>query len=167
MSDIIRFRGINYKGKREYVYDPKGKFMLQGDKIVKFEGKPPSKKIINKDANLTKEINAWLKKCPKVKSKVKGIKNLEKKLYYIKVWVLTEANDLTVLNNHDRRGWKSFHLDHIFPISAGFKEGISPELIASMINIRFVHYRTNLRKRDTITERAEKILVEFKKIMKG
>ena len=119
--------------------------------------------MVSKDSELVTEINLWIKKNPKVKYQVKNIKNLDKKLYYVKTWVFTESNDLTVLPNHNRRGFRAFHLDHIYPISLGYKEGIPPEIIANIKNIRFVHFRTNLKKRDKLTERAIKIMSELLK----
>lgn len=161
-EEVFRFRAINYKGKREYVFDEKGKYVRKNGKFVIDDNTSSNiTKKLSKDAEITNEINAWLKKCPKVKYKVKGIKNLEKKLYYIKCWVLTEENDLTVLPNHDKRGFKSFHLDHIIPISFCYKNNVAPEMVADIRNLRFVHFRTNLKKRDKITERAEKLIKEF------
>lgn len=148
----VRFRAINHKGKREYVYDPKGKYVLLGEEIV------DESKQKKTDASLKRNISKLLKENPKIKSKVKGIKNLDKKLYYIQVWILTEAQDLKSLPNSNKRGFRGHHLDHIFPISESYKRGIPPECVADMTNLRFIHFRKNLNKGSTITVEGEKIM---------
>lgn len=70
-----------------------------------------------------------------------------KKLYYKLVWELTENNDLTLLANHDKRGFYNYHLDHIVSISYGYKKGILPSVIADISNLRFIYWRENMRKR--------------------
>lgn len=95
---------------------------------------------------------------PKIKSKVKSIKNLNKKLYYVKVWSITESNDLTVLKNYSKRGFNRFHLDHIYPISEAYKNNISPDIIGNIKNLRFITKKQNLKKGNLLTEKAEKIV---------
>lgn len=148
----IRFRAINYKGKREYLYDPKGKYVRHNGKFILKE------KVKSADTKIRNEINKYFKKMPKLKAKVKGIKDLNKKLYYVKAWYLTESNDLTVLRNHDKRGFRKYHLDHIFPLSVAYKEGIPPEAVSNIKNLRFIHFRQNLKKRDLVTETARDII---------
>jgi len=152
----IRFRAINYKGKRLYVFDPNGKYSHKNGKFV-----ITTKKKVLKDETIKATIRKLLKSNPKITSKVKGIKNIEKKLYYIKVWIITESNDLTVMKNHNKRGFRRYHLDHIFPISQGFKENIPPKAIGDIRNLQFLHFRKNLKKRDSVSERAKNIINEI------
>lgn len=47
--------------------------------------------------------------------------------------------------NH-RRGKKTWHLDHIFPIIECFKQGWAPEKAASKENLQMLHWQENLIK---------------------
>lgn len=49
-------------------------------------------------------------------------KDLRKYIYYIKVWVETENNAVKLPNIHLRG--VNYHLDHITPISYGYKNNI-------------------------------------------
>ncbi len=140
------------------MYDPKGKYILENGEFLLIADSTS----VSQQA-LRKEFNAFVKGKPYLKNRVKHIKNYEKKLYYVKVWFLTELNDLSKLKNHEKRGFKKYHLDHRFPISEGFKKKIPPEVIAHMDNIQFIHFKLNMRKRDSVTEEAELII---KKLMK-
>ena len=44
------------------------------------------------------------------------------------------------------RGWNSFHIDHKISISYGFKNGILPESIADITNLRMTDKKTNCDK---------------------
>lgn len=70
-------------------------------------------------------------------------KTLEKQIYWGLVWDLTEQNDLTVLPNHSRRGFRDHHLDHKVSISYGFANGILPRCIADISNLQFIPWRAN------------------------
>ena len=150
--EVLRFRGINYKGKREYIFDPNGTYIRINGRFVK------ENVHNNEEKSLKKKINKLLSENTKIKAKVKGIKNLHKKLYYIEVWIATEKNDLTKLKYHDKRAFRGYHLDHIFPISEGYKRNIPVAVISDINNLRFVHFRVNLKKRNMVTEEAEGII---------
>ena len=127
------------------------------------------KKIVNKDnisEKIKKEIRVICKKYPKIKQKIKNLKDLDKKLYYAMVWEVTESQPLYILENSDKRGWKSYHLDHIYPISMGFKENISPEKIGNIKNLRFIHFEENIKKGSTITSDSLKSLRRIKRLIK-
>ena len=127
------------------------------------------KKIINKDnisEKIKKEIKIICKKYPKIKQKIKNLKDLDKKLYYAMVWEVTESQPLYILENSDKRGWKSYHLDHIYPISMGFKENISPEKIGNIKNLRFIYFEENIKKGSTITSDSLKSLRRIKRLIK-
>ena len=103
-------------------------------KIQKNKGK------IDNKSKIYYKIRKITKKYPKIKQKIKSIKNLEKKLYYAKVWEVTEEQPLRILENSDKRGWKDHHLDHIYPIAMGFHNNISPKKIGNIKNLRFIPY---------------------------
>lgn len=118
--------------------------------------KPKKKKVVvkltPKEQGLLKECKSILKENPKLKrKKLDKIKDLEKRLYYLKVWHITESQPLHELRNHKKRGWRKYHLDHICSISVGYYEGIPPEIIGDISNLRFIHWRRNLDKGSKVT----------------
>lgn len=129
-----------------------------------------NKKKISKKDNISeeikKEIRKICKKYPKIKQKIKNITDINKKLYYAMVWEVTESQPLYILENFDKRGWKNYHLDHIYPISMGFKEKISPEKIGNIKNLRFIHFEENIKKGSTITSDSLKSLRRIKRLIK-
>ena len=127
------------------------------------------KKIVNKDnisEKIKKEIRVICKKYPKIKQKIKNLKDLDKKLYYAMVWEVTESQPLYILENSDKRGWRNYHLDHIYPISMGFKENISPEKIGNIKNLRFIPFEENIKKGSTITSDSLKSLRKIKRLVR-
>ena len=111
-------------------------------------------------------IRKITKKYPKIKQKIKNIKDLEKKLYYAMVWEVTEQQPLYILENSDKRGWKNYHIDHIYPISMGYKDKIPPEKIGNIKNLRFIHYTENLDKGSKITNESRNALRRIKRLKK-
>jgi predicted transcriptional regulator len=111
-------------------------------------------------------IRKITKKYPKIKQKIKNIKDLDKKLYYAIVWEVTEQQPLYILENSDKRGWKNHHLDHIYPISMGYKEKIPPEKVGNIKNLRFIHYTENLDKGSKITNESRNALRRIKRLKK-
>jgi hypothetical protein len=93
-----------------------------------------------------KEIKAFVK----TNSNKKGIR-FTKKQYKELVWKLTELQDLKSLPNYEKRGWKNYHLDHVFPICKCFKLGIPAEICSDLRNLRFIPYKDNLEKGVKIT----------------
>ena len=70
----------------------------------------------------------------------------EFKKYRRKVYYWTVKNDLSILENFDRRGLLDFHLDHKYSITEGFKNGVPPKIIGSMPNLHFISYIENVKK---------------------
>lgn len=70
--------------------------------------------------------------------------------YYREVWRLTEQNDLSILENNNRRGYREYHLDHILPIRVGFDSGIPANEIADIRNLQFLWWKDNMNKRTRI-----------------
>ena len=111
-------------------------------------------------------IRKITKKYPKIKQKIKNIKDLDKKLYYAMVWEVTEQQPLYILENSDKRGWKNYHLDHIYPISMGYKDKIPPEKMGNIKNLRFIHYTENMDKGSKITNESRNALRRIKRLKK-
>ena len=69
---------------------------------------------------------------------------MEKNEYYKKVWEITEINCKNI-PDIEKRG-KDFHLDHIIPISFGFRYFISEEIIGAESNLRIISHKNNFIK---------------------
>jgi len=71
-------------------------------------------------------------------------------LYRREVFKYTNMNDLTVLENFDKRARAGieggYNLDHNYSISQGYINGISPELIGSIKNLRMIPWKENVVK---------------------
>lgn len=120
-----------------------------------------------KDQGLLSECKKLLKENPDIKKrKLHLISDLEKRLYYIKVWVITESQPLHVLKGHDKRcfrGPSCFHLDHIVPISHGFYSKIPAEKIGHISNLRFIRSTVNMRKGHKLTTESHRVLRKIKR----
>ena len=106
-------------------------------------------KTTKKDSQRGKKLYTIRKICkkhPKIKKKIKFIKDLDKKLYYALVWEVTESQPLHILENSDKRGWKGHHLDHVCSISVGFHHKIPPKLIGNIKNLQFIPAEENMLK---------------------
>jgi len=112
--------------------------------------------LTKKDKKILYECISLVKKNPKLKKrKLSKIKNLEKRLYYMKVWVITESQPLHKLKNHDKRcfyGRNCYHLDHRCSILEGFKNNIPPEIIGRMDNLKFIPAKLNMKKGYKVTK---------------
>jgi hypothetical protein len=130
------------------------------------KGKKMSKSPLNqrKRDKIRYKIRKITKKHPKIKQKIKNIKELEKKLYYAMVWEVTEGQKLYLLENSDKRGWKDHHLDHIYPIAMAFKEKIPPEKVGNIKNLRFIPYEENLSKGSKVTNESKNALRRIKRL---
>ena len=141
---------------------------IKNNKNRRKNGKNTTKNTLQKrktDKNRY-SIRKITKKYPKIKQKIKNIKDLDKKLYYAMVWEVTEQQPLYILENSDKRGWKNHHLDHIYPISMGYKEKIPPEKVGNIKNLRFIHYTENLDKGSKITNESRNALRRIKRLKK-
>jgi hypothetical protein len=119
-----------------------------------------------KDQVLLKECKRLLKENPNIKKRKLDFSDLEKRLYYIQVWVITESQPLHVLRNYDKRcfrGKDCYHLDHIVPISHGFYTKIPPEKIGGMSNLRFIKSERNMRKGHKLTTESHRVLRKIKR----
>jgi hypothetical protein len=94
-------------------------------------------------------------------------KDVEKYLYYVEVWSITEYNAL-LLPNNDLRG-KKYCLDHIIPISYGYKYNIDPRIIGGLDNIQVISMKENLTKGTNLTKKAKRMLdkIEYSPFERG
>ena len=81
----------------------------------------------------------------------KGSKeHIEYRKYYRKVWSITRSQDLNSLENFEKRGKKTWHLDHIFPISIAYVLGIPANLIGDIQNLVMLEANKNRKKSNKI-----------------
>jgi predicted transcriptional regulator with HTH domain len=103
---------------------------------------------------------------PKLKKRgLSQISDKKKRLYYLRVWLVTEMQPLHKLSNYSKRCWgrsSCYELDHILSISHSYLEGIPPHLVGSMDNLRFIPKKENRAKSFRLTEDSHKILRKFK-----
>jgi hypothetical protein len=71
---------------------------------------------------------------------------IEFKKYRRKVYYWISKNDLTQLENHNKRALLGYHLDHKYSITEGFKNKVSPKVIGSIYNLEFIPYNVNTAK---------------------
>ena len=81
--------------------------------------------------------------------------NKPKREYYKRVWDITLANNLIELMQGYERGFKKHHIDHITPISYGFKFGIPPEQIGHISNLRPLYYKDNMLKSFKVNQKIK------------
>jgi hypothetical protein len=124
-----------------------------------------------KEANLKRSIKLKGRKVSQesiqktIKTKIKkGIiwkpddpEYVEFKKYRRKVYYWTSKNDLTQLDNHEKRGRFGFHLDHKYSITEGFKNKVPPKVIGSIDNLEFICYTDNLSKGTKCSITLEKL----------
>lgn len=74
----------------------------------------------------------------------------KKEKYYKIVKKITELQNLSSLENYEKRGRVeiegSYHLDHIIPISYGLINNIDPNIIGHISNLRFIPAVENIKK---------------------
>jgi len=85
----------------------------------------------------------------------------EWKYYQKLVRELTEEKDLSLLENHNKRGYKNYHLDHIVPIQQGFYMNINPHLISSYENFEFIPHTDNMKKGISLNDKSYKLLEKW------
>jgi 5-methylcytosine-specific restriction endonuclease McrA len=104
---------------------------------------------------------------PKLKKRdLKKIKDKDKRLYYLRVWLVTEMQPLHKLPNFSKRCWNKrscYELDHILSIAHSYLEKIPPHLVGSIDNLKFIPKKENRSKGFKLTEESHKILRKFKR----
>jgi hypothetical protein len=78
----------------------------------------------------------------------------KKEQYYRAVLNITNLQKIEVLEHFEKRAKapneKAYHLDHIYPVNRGFLNGIPPEIIGDISNLRFIPWKENLAKSDKL-----------------
>lgn len=104
---------------------------------------------------------------PKLRKRnLHNIKDNNKRIFYLRVWLITEIQPLHKLPNYNKRCWNKsscYELDHILSISHSYLEKIPPHLVGSIDNLRFIPKKENRDKGFKLTEDSHKILRKFKR----
>ena len=119
-----------------------------------------------KEQELLNECKKILKANPNLKKRKIDFNDLEKRLYYLKVWAITESQPIHLLKNYEKRcfrGKSCYHLDHVVPIIHGFFSKMDPEKIGSLANLRFIRAEVNMRKGHKLTEASHRVLRKLKR----
>jgi hypothetical protein len=74
------------------------------------------------------------------------------------VWSYTRKNNLNLLENYDKRGKSTYHLDHKFSITQGFLNDIPPEIIGSIYNLEMLCHKDNIKKNSKCSITKEELL---------
>lgn len=91
------------------------------------------------------------------------------KKYHQKVKAITEKQNLSLLENIEKRGKTgkvgAFHVDHMYSIIEGFRNNIEPEIIGSIFNLEMIPWELNVIKQGdcSITLQNLKMLIEKNK----
>jgi hypothetical protein len=164
ISDKLKGRIITEEHRKKISENLTGRFL--GDKNPNFGKKYTSeqkKEISRKTIELyygSGKYKKYLDSLP------------EYKKYRKMVWRITNQNNLTLLENHEKRGShrkdeNAYHLDHIFPISKGFFYELDPELIGDVRNLKFIPWFENVSKNNNILIIPEHIKEEYEKRKKS
>lgn len=87
-------------------------------------------------------------------------RDLEAYIYWFNVTCITENNKHKVTGIENRS--IEYVLDHIIPISYGFKHNINPEIIGNEYNLQMLTNKENLFKSNKITDIVKDRLSHFK-----
>lgn len=146
---------------------PKSKKIVK-TKVKKTTTKKPRLNLTPTEKRLLGECKEILRQNPKLRSKgLNKIKDLEKRKYYYLVWAETEKQPLNTLKYYTKRcfrGPRCYHLDHIYPISRCYLDGIPPEKCGHITNLRFIKAKDNVDKGHTMTEESHKALRRIKRL---
>ena len=86
-------------------------------------------------------------------------------MYCKKVWYITNKQNISTLDNFDKRAHISiedaYHLDHKYSIKQGFKDNIPVWIIGNICNLEMICGRKNLSKQDKCSISKEELFREF------
>jgi hypothetical protein len=84
-----------------------------------------------------------------------------KKHYRERVSQLSKKQPIHELENYDKWGDKGgYDLDHIYPVSEGYKRGIPEEVISDIRNLQFIPRIDNIKKSNKVTDESSIFLRE-------
>ena len=82
----------------------------------------------------------------------------EFKKYRRRVTYWTNKNDLSLLENYDKRSKTGYHLDHRFSVYEGFIQNIPPKIIGNISNLQMIPAKENISKATKCSITKEELL---------
>ncbi len=83
------------------------------------------------------------------------------KKYEKEVLKFTRKQSLNLLENIKNRGQYTYHLDHMFTISEGFRNSILPYIIGNIINLEMLTWKENQKKHSKCSLTEEELFERF------
>jgi hypothetical protein len=78
--------------------------------------------------------------------------------YKNEVLSFTRKNDISLLDNHNKRGRCKYHLDHKYSITQGFLNDIPSKIVGSIHNLEMIYHKDNIIKNSKCSITKEKLL---------
>jgi hypothetical protein len=78
--------------------------------------------------------------------------------YKQSVWNYTRKNNLSILENYNKRGRSNYHLDHKYSITKGFLDNIPPKILGCIHNLEMLTHKKNIVKNSKCSISKEKLL---------
>ena len=82
------------------------------------------------------------------------------------VWRYTNKNDLSTLENFEKRGQRpeDYHLDHKYSIFQGFKDNIPAKIIGNICNLKMLQSGQNLSKNKKCSISIEELMSSIEEL---
>jgi hypothetical protein len=136
---MIKKYGVDHNMKVQSILDDRAQTYIE-----KYGAKTPaeSPEIFSKIRQTNENSGWWLP--IEQQDKFDRYKSLVRRI--------TERQDISILENYNRRGHSrdelSYSLDHKFSVQEGFKINADPNIIGSIVNLEFIPNKINSRKKN-------------------
>ena len=168
-SDIMKEIHRNRTYEEKQIINKKISLSLKNSPIAKKQRIERSKLGVKALKEYIKNLKGEeLESFKKKQREMKGIKDEDRQLFieFTKLVRYYTNKDLQEINNIEFRAI-NFHLDHKFSILEGFKQGISPEIIGSNVNLEIISSDLNCSKGGNCSISKEELISSFEKLIKN
>lgn len=164
-NDILAKMGDNHKG---FKHTEETKLKISENSKSNWRKEEYRNSVLTGKAKvMDQQVNRWIRTMVDRGYFTDPNDRSELKNYRYKVWIYTNRNDLSVLSNYDKRGkaglQDSYHLDHKFSITQGFRNNIDPMIIGSIHNLEFIPWMENQIKKTNCSISKEELLRLYEK----
>jgi hypothetical protein len=98
------------------------------------------------------------------KARRRTMYDIDKMLYYVECELKT-SSIAYLINDIDKRGC-DYHLDHKYPISKGYLNGVLPSIIGGVDNLQIIHRRDNFLKSDKVFNEFDVLAIDINTLTK-